>query len=231
MDHYLKNINNGVDRESPVRYFVMGSDEWRESKTWLPAAKSTLVYLSSGGENDGPFNIGPLSSAAPQLLKNSGGFISDPEHPVKNTYASSGAHDYRDLPNRLDTLMFDSAPMTSDLEVAGPIQAEVYTACDCRDMDLWVRLLDVAPDGTAFNLMNPGLTWSAPAIAKPGRSRSCSRAIASTTFILTISSLATFSKKITASDCKFPAAFSRTSRAIHKLELPNATPPRCERPV
>jgi putative CocE/NonD family hydrolase len=30
-------------------------------------------------------------------------------------------------------------------------------SCDCRDMDLWVRLLDVAPDGTAFNLMNPGL--------------------------------------------------------------------------
>ena len=27
----------------------------------------------------------------------------------------------------------------------------------CRDLDLWVRLLDVAPDGTAFNLMSPGL--------------------------------------------------------------------------
>jgi putative CocE/NonD family hydrolase len=157
MDHYLKNINNGVDREAPVRYFVMGPDEWRESKTWPPAAKSTPFYLSSGGENEGLANIGTLSLAAPQLLKNSSAFVSDPEHPVKNAYASSGAHDYRDLANRPGTLTFDSAPMTSDLEVTGPIDAEMYMSCDCRDMDLWVRLLDVAPDGTAFNLMNPGL--------------------------------------------------------------------------
>jgi putative CocE/NonD family hydrolase len=47
--------------------------------------------------------------------------------------------------------------MTSDIEVTGPIRAEMYMACDCRDVDLWVRLLDVAPDGTALNLMSPGL--------------------------------------------------------------------------
>ena len=33
----------------------------------------------------------------------------------------------------------------------------MFVSCDCRDFDLWVRLLDVAPDGTAFNLMSPGL--------------------------------------------------------------------------
>ena len=38
---------------------------------------------------------------------------------------------------------FDSSPMTSDMEVTGPIRAEMYMACDCRDVDLWVRLLDV----------------------------------------------------------------------------------------
>ena len=47
--------------------------------------------------------------------------------------------------------------MEHDTEVTGPINAQVYLACDCRDADLWVRLLDVAPDGTAFNLMSPGL--------------------------------------------------------------------------
>ena len=33
----------------------------------------------------------------------------------------------------------------------------MFVSCDCRDFDLWVRLQDVAPDGTAFNLMSPGL--------------------------------------------------------------------------
>jgi putative CocE/NonD family hydrolase len=56
-----------------------------------------------------------------------------------------------------DVLTFDSEPLERDTEVTGPIQARIYLACDCRDTDLWVRLLDVGPDGTAFNLMSPGL--------------------------------------------------------------------------
>ena len=61
------------------------------------------------------------------------------------------------MTGRRDVLTFDSAPLERDTEVAGPIHAQIYLACDCRDTDLWVRLLDVAPDGTAFNLMSPGL--------------------------------------------------------------------------
>lgn len=50
-----------------------------------------------------------------------------------------------------------TAPFDSDLDVAGRISAEIYMSCDCPDADLWLRLYDVAPDGTAFNLMSPGL--------------------------------------------------------------------------
>jgi uncharacterized protein len=157
MDHYLKGIDNGVDRESPVRYFVMGRDEWRESKTWPPAAKRTPYYLFGHQESDAAHRKGKLSTAIPETSKSSSTFLSDPQNPVKNIYSSSGAHDYGDLAKRNDVLTFDSSPMTSDMEVTGPIRAEMYMACDCRDVDLWVRLLDVAPDGTAFNLMSPGL--------------------------------------------------------------------------
>lgn len=71
--------------------------------------------------------------------------------------ASSGAHDYRALAERSDVLVFDSEPLAEDTEVTGPITAEIFLSCDCRDTDLWVRLLDLAPDGTAYNLMSPGL--------------------------------------------------------------------------
>src|ERR1700687_1035925 len=63
MDHYLKGLDNGVDRESAVRYFVMGRDEWRESKTWPPAAKMTPYYLFSRQENDAAHRMGTLSTA------------------------------------------------------------------------------------------------------------------------------------------------------------------------
>jgi putative CocE/NonD family hydrolase len=61
------------------------------------------------------------------------------------------------LAERNDVLTFDSAPLERNTEVTGPIRAKIYLGCDCRDADLWVRLLDVAPDDTAFNLMSPGL--------------------------------------------------------------------------
>src|SRR4029079_11226607 len=90
--------------------------------------------------------------------KNSWGYcVSAPAKPVINSYSASGAHDYRGLAERQDILTFDSAPLAKDTEVSGPSRAQIYLACDCRDTDLWVRLLDVAPDGTAFNVMGPAL--------------------------------------------------------------------------
>ena len=83
--------------------------------------------------------------------------LPDPENPVVNQYAVSGAHDYRKLAERADVLSFDTPPLDRDTEITGPIQAHMFISCDCRDLDLWVRLLDVAPDGTALNLMSPGL--------------------------------------------------------------------------
>jgi hypothetical protein len=74
-----------------------------------------------------------------------------------NPYDSSGAHDYRKLADRADVLTFDSSALEEDTEITGPIKARIFVSCDCRDFDLWARLLDVSPDGTAINLMSPGL--------------------------------------------------------------------------
>jgi putative CocE/NonD family hydrolase len=148
MDHYLCGIDNGVDREKPVRYFVMGADRWKESDTWPPVANERAFYFASASG---------LTQVAPTRNSKPASFVSDPAEPVVNRYNSSGAHDYRYLADRKDVLTFDSEPLADDLEVTGPILADVFVSCDCRDLDLWVRLLDVAPDGTAFNLMSPGL--------------------------------------------------------------------------
>jgi putative CocE/NonD family hydrolase len=154
MDHYLRGINNGVEREKPVRLFVMGENRWREEDTWPPPhSKPTYFYLAGGGAGQ---NRGALKAEAPSDEQFSV-FTSDPAHPVLNPYAGkSGAHDYRELANRSDVLVFDSEPLQQDLEVTGSTEAEIHISCDCRDADVWVRLLDVAPDGTAFNLMSPG---------------------------------------------------------------------------
>ena len=154
MDHYLRGADNGVDRAKPVRYFVMGANDWRESEVWPPPAKKTPYYLGTTAAGPG---AGELTEKTPAKQGTESSFVSDPANPVRNIYPSSGAHDYRELVKRADVLAFDSAALGDDTEVTGPIQAKIYFSCDCRDADLWVRLLDVGPGGTAFNLMSPGL--------------------------------------------------------------------------
>jgi putative CocE/NonD family hydrolase len=154
MDHYLQGSANGVEKEKPVRYFVMGANQWRDADAWPPVSTAASYYLVS--PKPGEIH-GSLSASPPRENKSFAFFVSDPAKPVVNSYSVSGAHDYRELAERQDVLTFDSTPLERDTEVTGPIRAQIYLACDCRDADLWVRLLDVAPDGTAFNLMSPGL--------------------------------------------------------------------------
>ena len=101
-----------------------------------------------------PGKVGVLAHSSGN--RGSSAFVSDPGHPVRNKYEDLGAHDYRELALRKDVLTFDSGPLAADTEVTGPIDAEVFVSCTCRDLDLWVRLYDVAPDGAAWNLMSPG---------------------------------------------------------------------------
>ena len=153
MDHYLRGIDNGVDKRPAVRYYVMGADVWKESPAWPPAASRTSFYLGAAS----PGKPGVLSATR----AGEGGFsafVSDPAHPVTDNFAEiSGGHDYRYLAERSDLLTFDTPPLGADTEVTGAVDSHLYVSCDCRDMDLWVRLYDVAPDGTVWNEMSPGI--------------------------------------------------------------------------
>lgn len=155
MDRHLRGDRLDGLSEPAVRYFVMGDNRWKTSSAWPPPARSVVYYLSvpSGAAP----RHGALTPEPPTGANAPSGFISDPDDPVTNPYSAAGAHDYRRLEQRSDVLTFDTRPLDRDTEVTGPIRARIYVSCDCRDTDLWARLLDVAPDGTAYNLMSPGL--------------------------------------------------------------------------
>ena len=155
MDHYLRGLENGVEKQAPVRFFVMGANTWRDERQWpLARAKLTTLYLAADSPAE---RIGALSPVRGTSKAKATSFLSDPAHPVSDPYDAYGAHDYHTLAGREDVLVFDSKALEKDTEVTGPITAEIYVSADVKDFDLWARLLDVAPDGTAFNLMSPGL--------------------------------------------------------------------------
>jgi len=155
MDRYVRRIDNGVDREPAVRAFVMGENTWRTADAWpLPGTVGRTLFLTAAAAGGpGGLDWRPREGGAPATA-----FVSDPAGPVTDPYAADyGAHDYRRLVERKDVAVFETAPLEEDLRVVGRIQAELHVSTDARDADLWLKLFDVAPDGTAFNVMSPGL--------------------------------------------------------------------------
>jgi len=81
-DHWLKELDNGVDREPAVRYFVMGANEWRRAKTWPPAGQGQQVYfldsagMANGGEGDGKLSREKAGEEACDT------YVYDPRDPV-----------------------------------------------------------------------------------------------------------------------------------------------------
>jgi hypothetical protein len=63
-----------------------------------------------------------------------------------------GAFDQREVEARADVLVYSSEPFKEGLELSGPIVPKLYVSSDARDTDFTVKVLDVYPDGTAYNL-------------------------------------------------------------------------------
>lgn len=155
MDRYVRDIDNGVKDWPNVQAYVMGSDAWKTGATWpLPGSVPQAVFLASAAEPGG--KPGTLSGQEPKIAGTSS-FVSDPNHPVRDTVDTTyGAFDLREMGKDPAVLTFETEPFTGDETVLGIIPAEIYAACDAPDFDLYLRLIDVAPDGTAYNLEATG---------------------------------------------------------------------------
>jgi putative CocE/NonD family hydrolase len=64
----------------------------------------------------------------------------------------AGALDQRSEEMRDDVLVYSTGPLKEGMEVSGPVEVTLYVSSDARDTDFTVRLIDVLPDGTAFNI-------------------------------------------------------------------------------
>jgi len=153
MDRHLR--RKATEAPARVRAFVMGEDAWRSGETWpLPGTSERTLYLSAG-PGQGPSR---LVADAAAVRPGTRAFASNPQTPVEDPFASHpGAHDYRALAQRSDVAVFETEPLAEDLTVLGAARAEIFLSVDAPDADLWLKLQDVAPDGTAWNLMSPGL--------------------------------------------------------------------------
>jgi len=175
-DHWLKGIDNGVDREPPVRIYVMGGGDghktaegrifvgghWRDEQEWpLARTSPTPYYLRANGllSPDKPAEDPPIT------------YDFDPRNPVptiggnvssQGTLMFQGAADQRcrldfwlcsdtkPLSARNDVLVFQTPPLTSDVEVTGRLIVKLWASSDCLDTDFTAKLVDVYPPNGDF---------------------------------------------------------------------------------
>lgn len=161
-DLTLKGETNDFKSTTPrVQYYTMGSNKWQSADTWPPkGAVMTDFYLTSGGKANTRNGDGQLvSKASGKDMPDS--FTYDPENPVTSyggnvcctgNAVQGGAFDQSQMELRNDILVYTSEPLKEGIEVSGFIESMLYLSSDVKDTDVTIKLIDVYPDGKAYNL-------------------------------------------------------------------------------
>lgn len=162
-DLHLKGEANDFKEKTPrVQYYTMGKNIWQASKSWPPKnAKLKTFYLNSEGNANTRFGDGKLTPYPDQRGKRSDSFDYDPMNPVTSygggvcctgNAVQGGAFDQREMEEREDILVYTSDPLEEGIEMSGFIESVLYLSSDVKDTDLTIKIIDVLPDGTAYNL-------------------------------------------------------------------------------
>jgi putative CocE/NonD family hydrolase len=156
-DARLKGLDNGIDREPPVRLFVMGDNAWRFENEWpLERAQPRSWYLRGQGQAVTAAGEGRLSLEAPGNAEPTDHYVFDPANPIWDAqFETSGALDQASFESREDVLVYTTDPLEQDLEITGEMVVELFVSIDRPDADLAVRVTDVHPDGTSYAINGP----------------------------------------------------------------------------
>jgi len=169
-DHYLKDIDTGVEEIPQVTQYALGAEEYRTYEDWpAPELEPETFYLHAGRALD---RNAPTAAEPPESLI---------QHPLSGICTRSlgqwtAGLGLQLLPcfrdnrlNELGELTYTSAPLEQDLEIQGPIQANVWIESSREEAALSVRVTDVHPGGRSTEL---SAGWLAGSFRETDESRS-----------------------------------------------------------
>jgi putative CocE/NonD family hydrolase len=161
-DLWLNGNQNDFKETIPrVQYYTMGKNIWQSAEQWPPKdVKMTTYYLNSGGKANTLKGDGVLTKKKPSK-DNKDSFVYDPMNPVTSyggnvcctgNAVKGGAFDQQVMEEREDILVYTTEPLREGTEVTGFIESTLYVSSDVKDTDFTIKLIDVYPDGRAYNL-------------------------------------------------------------------------------
>jgi putative CocE/NonD family hydrolase len=158
---HLKDVDDGLSDEAPVRVFLIGDNRWLDLPDWPPEATLQKWHLRSEGNAHGLRGDGKLTLEDPAVNVRDT-LIYDPENPVPtcggqifwNMDASiKGPQDQRHLLERDDILYYSSVPLEAPLTVIGDVSLDLTVASDVEDTDIVAKLCVVEIDGSVTCLL------------------------------------------------------------------------------
>ncbi len=142
---FFKKALKGCNDEQPAEAIVFetGTNLFVRHAAWPP--KATPVTLK----------LGPDGALTRDLVTQAPGFDewrSDPKKPVpyRNNHQLENDGEYmvedqRFAARRPDVLVYQTAPLTEDVTVVGPVEVDAWLSTTGTDADLVVKLIDVQP--------------------------------------------------------------------------------------
>jgi putative CocE/NonD family hydrolase len=118
-DHWIKGINTGIMDEPPIRIFIMGTGEWKNTTQWpLPETKWTPFYLHEAG------------------------LLNEHEH-----WSHEGSDSFEDSPWMRGALQYATPPLVENTEICGPIALKLYASTTSTDIHWIISLLEIDAEG------------------------------------------------------------------------------------
>lgn len=156
-DRYLR----GKDIKIPtIRYFVMGMNRWQNADAWpLPDTQWQRFYFHSKGHANTANGDGSLNENEPGS-EPVDTYVYDPLSPVPTVGGRflpmaglvPGPIEQSHIEKRQDVLSYTTAELGENTEVTGPLEVHLFAATSARDTDFAAKLVDVYPDGRAYNV-------------------------------------------------------------------------------
>ena len=165
-ERWFKDVDNGITDMPKVQYYLMGKNEWRGADAWpLPNTEYRTFYLHSDGRANSRYGDGSLSMSMPGEQPPDR-FVYDPATPVPTLGGqtcctgmdtAAGGYDQSTTEMRNDVLVYTSPPLEEGLDVTGELEVFLYVGSSVKDTDFTAKLVDVYPDGTAYNIQEGAL--------------------------------------------------------------------------
>ena len=168
LEHFLKGVENGIEKTSTVEYYSIGEMAWKEAAVWPPENTEEMVFYMDGGANDealgngadgneGACGKGSLSFEKPRQTDAKDTYLYDPANPAHHIIDMAEneievPENYTEEEYRQDMLSYTTPVLTEPLTITGDVEVKLYISCDQPDTDFVVRVTDVDENGRSMKL-------------------------------------------------------------------------------